>query len=90
MAACSCHDHMTRNALHAHQHSGYVTRTASLCGMNSELDLSTCSTLISCFDDNESLEGWIGCMENGVRSFARSTVSLSIWSPHRRRLRIYS
>lgn len=49
------------------QSSGFVTRTASYCEMDSELDLSTCEDVISCFDGNEGIEGWIGCMENGVR-----------------------
>ncbi len=36
--------------------------------MEMGLEVGTCSVFVECFDDNETLEGWIACMEKEVSS----------------------
>eukprot|EP00903_Cladosiphon_okamuranus_P010577 g10002.t1 len=51
---------------YSYERSGDVTRTASYCGMESELEFSTCNVVKSCFEDNNNVNAWSTCMENGV------------------------
>ena len=68
---------------YSYEGSGDVTRTASYCGMESELELSTCNVVKHCFEDNDNVNAWSTCMENGVSALLlppRSSCLISSFS----------
>eukprot|EP00752_Nemacystus_decipiens_P008189 g7325.t1 len=59
---------------YSYERSGDVTRTASYCEMDSELEFSTCNVVRACFEDNNSVDAWSTCIENGVLQATQSMI----------------
>lgn len=56
------------NSKYNYESSGNVTRTASFCELESELELSSCDVMQRCFEDSSRVDDWSTCMEDGVRA----------------------